>query len=640
MEAVTTETAAQTAASSYQPIGDYGIIGDVHTAALISSKGSIDWFCAPFFDSPAIFLRILDAQKGGFCKITPEGFLRTTRRYLPDTNILETTFYTQTGEMLITDFMPIRTRPDRTPHGQDADTDHTILRIVTCRSGYVVCHLAVTPTFGYATQTHQTIVRGEAQIDFIAAGHLLSVQCSGLRSHETGAAADFTVSVGERVPIVLACGTDKVPPISFSPELVQLAYQATQKYWEDFSRSCTFEGEFRDLVIRSALTLKLLTFEPTGAIIAALTTSLPEELGGVRNWDYRYTWVRDSTFMLISMMELGHFREAYDFLRFLSRVSQDNAENFKILYSIHGQSENPEFTLGHLSGYENSRPVRIGNAAGEQKQLDIYGELAQCIYLYTRMGGTRRNEHFFARDLWPIVCSCADYVSTHWKDKDSGIWEVRSGPQNFVHSIAMCWVTIDCALKLARFAGYTHDCSRWHEVRDEIAESLLHDGYDPEAGAFVQAYGSKALDASVLRLPLLGVVNADDFRMRETVEAIEQRLTYKGMVYRYLDSDDGIEGGEGTFAICTFWLIENYILQGELEKAESLFRHVLSFKNDLGLFAEEIDPDTGEHLGNFPQAFTHIALINTAVRLQAAKGRREAPAHAVVEESEWITDIA
>src|SRR5579872_2221824 len=532
-----TGPAATKASSMYRPISDYGIIGDTHTAALVSSDGSIDWLCVPFFDSPAIFLKILDAEKGGFCKISAEGMTQTSRQYLPSTNILETTFHTDTGEMLLTDFMPIRPKRDRAPHGQDAETDHAILRIVTCSSGSVRCHVEVKPTFGYAAETHETKICDQ-QIDFVTAEYALSVTCPELKQTASGAASSFELQAGQSVPIVLAFATKTRPCVKYDLSQMQQSFDVTKKYWEDFSNSCSYSGEFRELVIRSALTLKLLTFEPTGAIIAALTTSLPEEVGGVRNWDYRYTWVRDSTFTLIAMMELGHFREAYDFLRFLGRVSKDDASNFKILYGVHGQAENPESTLDHLSGYKDSRPVRIGNAAGEQMQLDIYGELAACIYIYTRLGGTKRNEHFFARDLWPLVQSCANYAADHWRDKDCGIWEVRSGPQNFVHSIAMCWVALDCALKLARFAGYEHDTAKWHKVHDEIAESLLHDGFDPEVGAFVQAYGSKALDASVLRLSLLGVVNADDFRMRETVEAIEQRLTYKGMVYRYLDADD------------------------------------------------------------------------------------------------------
>ena len=603
----------------YRPISDYAIIGDTQTAALISSSGSIDWLCLPYFDSDAVFLRLLDEGRGGYCAVEPENVLAATRRYLEATNILETRFETRSGLLIVTDFMPVRTQPP-TVSGQDVATEHRTIRLIRCEAGTVRFTVAVRPTFSFAREVPAIERTDAGGLLFRGRRDALAVHCACPLSERGGEArADVQLTQGESVPLVLTYAAPAAAVAPLGRDDVQTALDDTTAYWRDWSRGCTYDGPYREAVARSALTLKLLTFEPTGAIIAAPTTSLPEEIGGVRNWDYRFTWLRDSAFLLRALMNLGYFGEARDFLRFLCRACECPASEFQILYDIHGGPGRPEETLAHLDGYRGSRPVRVGNAAARQKQLDVYGELLDCISLYARGGVQGDALDRFLTETWPTIATVADYVSRHWLDPDSGIWEVRSGVRHFVHSKAMCWVALDRALRLATLRRvHGNDVVSWERERDAIFRSLLRDGFNGRVGAFVQSYESTALDAAVLRLPMLGVIAATDPLMRSTVERIERSLVRNGLVYRYLDGDDGLAGGEATFAICTFWLINNYVMQGRLSEAERVFHHVLSHANDVGLFAEEIEPVSGEQLGNFPQGFTHIALINAAVRLAAA----------------------
>lgn len=618
----------------YRPIPDYAVIGDAHTAALVSTDGSIDWACLPHFDSPALFLRLLDADRGGFCAIQPRGLNHTSRQYLEATAILETTFATATGVLKVTDFMPLHPPSQVGAWGQDVMSPHGIVRLLRCVEGSVDLDVVVRPTFHFARHA-ATIIGGQRHaVVFETAGEALQMHSDrALMTHADQASAAFRLEsgAGESAFVALAHARPGDPVAPVTRDGVQALLERTREYWEHWSRACAYQGPHRDSVLRSAITLKLLTFEPTGAIIAAPTTSLPEEIGGIRNWDYRYSWLRDASFTLRALMNLGYFGEARDYFYFLCRACECPASEFQILYDIHGGFGPREQILAHLDGYRGSKPVRIGNAAASQQQLDVYGELLDCILLFAGQAETESDREICCRVLWPTIASVADYVVRHWPEPDSGIWEVRGGERHFVHSKAMCWVALDRAVKLAALTRADADVAGWTRERDAILASVLQEGFDARAGAFVQTYGSTALDASILRLPMLGVIDAIDPHMRSTVEQIERRLVRNGLVYRYHGADDGLPGGEATFAVCTFWLVQNYVIQGRLNEAEALFRHVLTFANDVGLFAEEIDPVTGEQLGNFPQGFTHIGLINAAVRLAAAQEGRMAATEAVIE---------
>lgn len=614
----------------YLPIKDYAVIGDTHTAVLINSRGWIDWACLPHFDSPAVFLRLLDDSKGGYCAIDFVHLIRTGRRYVDSTAILETTFTTETGTAVVTDFMPVRKRNDVHATGQDVASDHRIIRHIRCGSGSTRCVIHVRPTFSFATENAQTSVNHHSVV-FRSSRDALHVQCPAEPVLQDGFAhVALDLEAGDVVSLVLTY-SNRERENELTAEAIDEALAQTRDYWNEWSGSCdyAYRGEYQNSVLRSALTLKLLTFEPTGAIVAAATTSLPEQIRGVRNWDYRFTWLRDSTFTLIALMNLGYFDEAHDFMHFLVRACR--AGELQILYTIQGEHETEERILGHLEGYRGSRPVRIGNAAAAQRQRDIYGEILDSAYLFASHGAFARYSESLMADVWPMTKRIAESVVADWRQPDAGIWEVRGGDRHFVHSKAMCWVALTRAIELARLAGAEADINHWKHERDAIMQSLLREGFNRKVGAFVQSYDSTALDASVLRLPLLGVIRPDDPRMLSTLEQIEKHLVRDGLVYRYVNADDGLPGTEGTFAICTFWLIQNYAMLGRLQQAEEMFKHVLSFGNDVGLFSEEIDARTGEQLGNFPQAFTHIALINTAVCLESVRTGRKPEAQAIAE---------
>jgi alpha,alpha-trehalase len=594
------------------PIADYAIIGDMHSAALINRQARIDWCCMPHFDSPAFFLRILDHAKGGYCAVALEGVQETSRRYLPRTNILETTFKTAKGLLTVTDYMPVKKLSDE-GHCEVA-TEHVIVRRFRCEEGSCQCAVEVRPTIGYAAERTEftksgkaIICRGKTDALYLQSPHPLSVQ-------DQSVWMNATLSRGEESFLIIKQLKPAQDLEPFAPDWVESTFRGTLSFWQQWSGLCRYHGEYEEMVVRSLLTLKLLTFDPSGAIIAAATTSLPEEIGGVRNWDYRFTWVRDATFTMVALMNLGYYDEAHEFLRFLECACEYRQDKLQILYGIDGERREEEVILDHLAGYRGSRPVRCGNAAADQRQFDVYGEILDSCYIFVKGGGLDRYEESF-ENLWPFIEGIGDYVAAHWHEPDSGIWEVRSGLRHWVHSKGMCWVALDHALSLARFGRVRRDLSAWEQACQAIKAELLSKGYNPRIGAFVDSYGSDALDAAVLRLPMLGVIKADDPHMISTVQAIERRLVKEDLVFRYLDIDDGLPGEEGAFAICSFWLANNYLLQGRIDAAEELFRKMLRRANDVGLYAEEIDPETGEFLGNFPQAFTHIALINTAVRL-------------------------
>jgi GH15 family glucan-1,4-alpha-glucosidase len=600
---------------SYRPIADYGVIGDLHTAVLISSGGSIDWACLPHFDSPAMFLRLLDCQKGGYCSLDVVSCVSTSRRYLGPTNILETTFLASGGRLVLTDFMPVQKRDGHDPAGRDVSTDHRVVRLIRCTEGAVQIDLAVKPTFSFASETAQVRSNGDGIAVFDGRNDVLHVQCPGLALQDDGqAAAQIRIRAGDQLCIVLSYGTPGAAIAPWTLEQALQAFQQTERYWTEWSQAFQFDGEYRDAVLRSSLLLKLLTFEPTGAIVAAPTSSLPEAIPGARNWDYRFSWLRDSQFVITALMHRGYFDEAHDFFHFLKEASKGPVEDLQILYGIRGERIQTERILDHLEGYRGSKPVRIGNAAGAQKQLDVYGELLNCMYAYSNIAvEAEKKPH--AEELWSMVGPLADYVVGHWREPDNGIWESRGGLRHFVHSKAMCWVALDRAIQLASIVGAPGDLSGWREERDAIRDSVLTDGFNADAGAFVQSYGSRMLDASVLRLPIHGLIDASDPRMLSTIRRIERQLMKNGLVYRYIDIGDNIPGDEATFALCTFWLVNNYVLLDRIDEAKELFAHVLSFQNDLGLFAEELEPVSRAQFGNFPQALTHVGLISAAGRM-------------------------
>ncbi|MGH2516919.1 MAG: glycoside hydrolase family 15 protein [Ktedonobacterales bacterium] len=665
----------------YRPISDYGIIGDCRTAALIGPDGSIDWCCLPHFDSPAVFCRLLDAGRGGYFRIGPQEAARSSMTYLPGTNVLETTFQGDSGRLRLVDFMPIRKRSprlglverlgvllrERAPHGMTAGMErdlgndvaaaHRINRIATCLEGNVQVELTLKATFDYARQdaTIQTMLSQDDLYGAIVAGGerylvLLVKRLRTLVTTQDGTELTLAPVDGAlRLRTTLHAGQGLVAAVNYARnmaeaerilgELIAHNFEVdlaeTRGYWRDWSASCRYDGTYQTEVIRSALALKLCTFEPTGAIVAAPTTSLPEAIGGVRNWDYRYTWLRDSSFTLAALEQLGYYDEARDYFHFLHDLQIKSGDDIRILYGIRGErgSQLAEQDLGHLEGYRGSRPVRIGNGAAEQRQLDVYGELLDAAQHYLHHEGYRHEKQDRAanRDLRDFSSLIADYVVQHWQDADRGIWEVRGDPRPFVYSRAMCWVAVDLACRMAEHHGHHAHIPKWGGCAAAIHADVLRHGYDERLGSFVQAYGSDVFDASNLRLPLVEFLPWMDARVAGSADATARALAApNSLIYRYktapgatdaeaMAAGDGLPGKEGTFIACAFWLIDNLCYLGRIEEARLRFEQILRFAGPLGLFAEELDADTGEQLGNYPQAFTHIGLINSAVTLQRAQ---------------------
>jgi GH15 family glucan-1,4-alpha-glucosidase len=607
----------QEGTTGYQPIENYGIIGDLHSVALVGINGSIDWLCLPRFDSPSIFAAILDDKKGGRFKIAPtSGGVTRKQLYWPDTNVLVTRFFTPDGVAEITDYMPV----DASANGQG----HQLIRRVEVVRGEMAFRMECSPAFNYARDEHQTqIVPGgatfrSAQLSLGLATHI------PLKQQTRGVVAEFTLREEQMAVFVLRqiepgddCGA------CFSEREEEKLFMRTVEYWRRWLSKSTYTGRWREMVHRSALTLKLLTYEPTGAIVAAPTCSLPEGVGGERNWDYRYTWIRDAAFTLYGLLRIGFTEEAEAFMGWLEDRSQDPKPDgsLQLMYGIDGRTDLTEETLDHLEGYKGSRPVRVGNGAYDQLQLDIYGELMDAVYLYNKYGDPIWYE------LWTHLRGLIDWVCDNWQRKDEGIWEVRSGQQHSVYSKLMCWVALDRGLRLADKRSFPADRQRWLRVRDEIYEEIMEKGWSPERKAFVQSYGSDTLDASSLIMPLVFFVAPKGPRMLSTLDAInrppkDDGLVSNGLVFRYdvQKSADGLMGEEGTFNLCTFWLVEALTRAGRLEEARLIFEQMLGYANHLGLYAEEIGP-SGEALGNFPQAFTHLTLISAAFNLDRALGK-------------------
>ena len=588
----------------YLPIHEYGLIGDMNSCALVSSRGSIDWACFPRFDSPSVFAAVLDDRKGGRCSLHPPGIYSSTQRYLPDTTILETSFETEDGTARVCDLM---TRaPARSP-----DAPHEIVRIVEGVRGSVTMRLVFQPRLDYARGATTLSVSRNG----VLASHpegvlaLVSDEPFTVEPAEDGgdqAVAEFTLEEGDRAEFVLAFGVRRVPSISAMDCGAKL--ERAVRHDEASVAKLGYSGYLRDEVVRSYLTLHMLIFEPTGAIVAAPTTSLPESLGGVRNWDYRYSWLRDSAWTLGILYRLGDPHEGEAFIDWVVDQCAMSIESMQILFGIAPESELEELELDHLEGYARSSPVRIGNGAAFHRQLDVFGEVALSLAVFHRYSGKLSDK------AWGLFRHMADLAAEMWHMEDRGIWEVRGPEQHFVYSKVMCWVALDRAAKLAEGHGFEGDVAHWRRQRDLIREEVLTRGWSDTKRSFVQAYDSDAVDASALLIPFLGFLPADDPRIRSTVRRVQMELAHGPFVRRYRtdDTDDGLVGEEGAFYILSFWLIGALMTIGETQEALDYFHTVFGTANHLGLFAEMHDPATGEALGNFPQAFSHIGFIHTA----------------------------
>jgi GH15 family glucan-1,4-alpha-glucosidase len=575
------------------------MIGDCHTAALVSKQGSIDWLCLPHFDSPACFAALLGTPENGYWSISPvEPIKAVRRRYQPGTLILETEFETSSGTAILTDCMILR---DRMPE---------LLRIVTGIKGRTRMRLELVIRFDYGSVL-PWVRRTECGISAIAGPDMLRLRADPpLHGENMKTVAEFTVAEGQDVSFDLTWYPSNEPePPSVN---IETAILKTGKWWREWSDHCAYEGKWRDAVLRSLITLKGLTFLPTGGIVAAPTTSLPELLGGVRNWDYRFCWVRDATLTLQALLRAGYLEEARDWREWLLRAVAGSPSELNILYGIRGERRLTELELPWLAGYEKSVPVRTGNAAYTQYQLDIFGEVANTLF-QAREAGLGPARH--ARQ--EIALAMLEFLETGWERPDEGIWEVRGPRRHFVHSKMMAWVAVDRVIRSAEAGRFKIDLDRWKKLRETIHEQVCQKGFDPEMNSFVQSYGSKHIDASILMMPLVGFLGADDPRVIGTVKAVETHLMKNGFVRRYTQDPavDGMPHGEGTFLACSFWLADNYQLQGRHQEAVQLFERLLASRNDVGLLAEEYDSVAKRQLGNFPQAFSHVGLVNTAFNL-------------------------
>ena len=584
-------------------IEDYAVIGDCRSAALVGRDGSIDWLCLPRFDSDACFAALLgDASNGRWLVAPVRTARKVTRRYLGDSLILETLFTTATGTARLLDFMP---------PNQD---NGTLVRLIEGLAGHVEMATELTIRFDYGI-TIPWMSKLDAKTHTAVAGpHLLAIRTpANLRGKDMHSVAEFTVRKGERMPFVMRYSRSHRP---VAPVVdADIALEETEKFWAGWSGKCRVQGKYRRQIIRSLLTLKSLSYAPTGGIVAAVTTSLPEKIGGTRNWDYRYCWLRDATFTLLAFLNAGYFEEAKVWQDWLLRVIAGAPDQLQTMYSVMGDKRLDEIELSHLAGYRNSRPVRIGNSAAQQLQLDIYGELADVL-VQARKGGLKPPP-----EREEIRAAFLAHLEKSWNKPDEGIWEIRGQPQHFVHSKVMTWVAFDRA---SNSSHSKRDRTKYRRIADRIHKDICAKGVDGKRGCFVQAYDSQSVDASLLLLPLVGFLPAKDRRVRKTVREIEKRLLFKGLVLRYETGTgvDGLPPGEGAFLACSFWLADNYLLQGRVAQARRLFNRLKKLSNDVGLFAEEYDPVAKTMLGNFPQAFSHVALINSALGLMTQEQTR------------------
>ena len=581
-------------------IEDYALIGDCHSAALVGRDGSIDWLCWPRFDSAACFAALLGTPDNGRWKIFPAAQnVSVRRRYRDDTLILETEFETAEGAATLIDFMPTR--------GEHCD----LMRIVAGRRGCVAFDMELILRFDYGASVPWVIRLPDEGIQAVAGPDLAVLRSPvPLQGKDLTTVARFEVRAGERIPFVLAHGPSHLARPGATD--AEAALSATEKFWQSWCNRCSVSGEWNGVIRRSLLTLKALTYAPTGGVVAAPTTSLPERLGGVRNWDYRFCWLRDATLTLLALMDGGYYDEAAAWRDWLVRAVAGSPSQIQIMYGIAGERRMPEWTIPWLAGYERSSPVRVGNAAAHQLQLDVYGEVMDALHQGRKQGIARQDA------AWDLQCSMLRHLETCWQDADHGLWEMRGPQRHFTHSKMMCWVAFDRAIKAVEEHGLPGPLERWREVRARIHDEVCARAWRPELDSFVQSYDSDdELDASLLLMPSTGFLPATDPRVRGTIEAIQRDLTSDGLVLRYRTRKtlDGLPPGEGVFLACSFWLADALCLVGRADEARALFERLCRLANDVGLLAEEYDPALGRQLGNFPQAFSHVGLVNTAMNL-------------------------
>ncbi|KUO05280.1 glycoside hydrolase family 15 protein [Streptomyces caeruleatus] len=599
-------------ASRYLPIAEHGLIGDLRSVALVGTDGTIDWYCCPAFDAPSVFAAILDAERGGCFELAAAVPARTKQFYFPDTNVLITRFFTEDGVGEVQDFMPV--------DGSSVESErHRLIRRVVCVRGSLPFRTRVAPRFEYGTQPHTVRMVGEVAVFESEKLSLGLTSTMPLEVDGPDVRAEFKLAQGESAVFALDRLGAEVTLRRCARTEAEEQFNSTVAYWRKWLSASQYRGRWREMVHRSALTLKLLTYAPTGAIVAAPTTSLPEQLGGERNWDYRYVWMRDAAFCVYAMLRLGFTEEAEAFMNFLtehvSRGDGCRTGPLQIMYGIDGRAELPERELGHLEGHMGSAPVRIGNAAAGQLQLDIYGALIDSIYLYDKWAKP------ISSDQWDDVCALVDWVCAHWDQPDEGVWETRGGRKNFLYSRLMCWVAIERAIRMANRRGLPADLPRWGECRDTIYRRIMKRGWSEARQAFVQHEDDDVLDAAVLMMPLAKFIAPTDPKWLSTLDALTEDLVSDSLVYRYdpQASPDGLRGDEGTFSICSFWYVEAMVRAGRVDEARLAFEKMLTYANHLGLYAEEIS-HSGEQQGNFPQAFTHLALISAAFNLDRALG--------------------
>lgn len=584
-------------------IEDYALIGDGETAALVSRSGSIDWLCWPRFDSAACFASLLGTREHGRWLIAPtDSNVRCRRQYLPDTLVLETVFETSQGRAAVVDFMP--------PRSSTSD----VIRIVRGLDGRVAMRTELIIRFEYGSVIPWvTQCRGSTtELRAVAGPDMLTLRTTvPLRGENAHTIGEFEIGAGESVAFVMTHSPSHLE--APGPLDAEKALHGTCEFWRNWASHCRHEGPWRDAVVRSLITLKALIYAPTGGIVAAATTSLPEHLGGVRNWDYRFCWLRDATFTLLSLMNAGYFEEAHAWRRWLVRALAGAPAQAQIMYGVAGERRLTEIELTWLPGYENSSPVRIGNAASTQLQLDVYGEVADALH-HARLGGLNSET-----TDWPVQRALTAHVAKIWRQPDEGIWEVRGPRQHFTHSKVMAWVALDRAIQAIERWGFPGPLDHWREVRAKIHREVCEHGFNARMGSFVQSFGSDRLDASLLMIPLVGFLPCSDPRVRGTLDAIGRYLKVDGVVRRYHteEIDDGLPPGEGAFLACSFWYVDNLVLAGRHAEARDMFEHLLSFRNDVGLLAEEYDPRAQRQLGNFPQAFSHVSLVDSAYNLSA-----------------------